>query len=236
MESRPSLSLCNVTLPSGRVADVTIDNGLVVHIGASESSLCEDRLRRSDRYACSDRHARAHAGRHAVGEGGLAVGKHECPRRGCDRCRRPAEHSPTYQFSWCPRKTCPRTHEKIHFCHFAVNSSVTRIHPFDAMWKAGAMAFGETFFAPSSYGDAVGGDALALALDRIHSVGGLATIHAEEIAAGPDTGLSAHDQHPVHRGRGESGQSGPGPQHCRMPPALLPHEFAAIHTGRPGVR
>ena len=50
------------------------------------------------------------------------------------------------------------------------------------MWQAGAMAFGETFFAPSSYGDAIGDASLSRAMDRIHAMGGLLTIHAEEIS------------------------------------------------------
>jgi len=36
-------------------------------------------------------------------------------------------------------------------CSFAINSAVTPQTPVEAMWEAGAMAFGETFFAPSSY-------------------------------------------------------------------------------------
>ena len=70
------------------------------------------------------------------------------------------------------------------FCHFAINSGVTHDTPLPAMWSAGAMAFGEVFFAPSSYGEAVTPQELATALDQIHSLGGLATIHAEEVIAG----------------------------------------------------
>jgi dihydroorotase len=62
------------------------------------------------------------------------------------------------------------------------------------MWQAGAMAFGETFFAPSSYGDAIGDASLSRAMDRIHAMDGLLTIHAEEVSESlPDTGLLSHD-------------------------------------------
>ncbi len=88
--------------------------------------------------------------------------------------------------------------QKNSLCHFAINSTVTADTPFDAMGKAGAMAFGETFFAPSSYGDAIGGESLTLALERIHSVGGLATIHAEEISPGTDIDLISHDQSAIY--------------------------------------
>jgi dihydroorotase len=61
------------------------------------------------------------------------------------------------------------------------------------MWKAGAMAFGETFFAPSSYGEAISGQQLTYALGQIGSLGALATIHAEEVSNGTDTSLLTHD-------------------------------------------
>ena len=40
------------------------------------------------------------------------------------------------------------------------------------MWTAGAMAFGETFFAPSSYGEALDAAELSRALGRIRALGG----------------------------------------------------------------
>jgi dihydroorotase len=77
-------------------------------------------------------------------------------------------------------------------CSFAINSGVTPATPFAAMWQAGAAAFGETFFAPSSYGDAIDGDTLAGALGQIHCLGALATIHAEEVTPGGDENLTLH--------------------------------------------
>jgi len=61
------------------------------------------------------------------------------------------------------------------------------------MWSAGAMAFGETFFAPSSYGDALDKHALAKSLRRIASISALATIHAENVRPGIDADLTSHD-------------------------------------------
>jgi dihydroorotase len=79
-------------------------------------------------------------------------------------------------------------------CHFGINSSVSHAVPLPAMWSAGAMAFGEVFFAPSSYGEAVTPQDLTTALDQIHTLGGLATLHAEEVIPGPDTTLESHAQ------------------------------------------
>jgi dihydroorotase len=86
------------------------------------------------------------------------------------------------------------------WCNFAINSSVTAQTPLEEMWRAGAMAFGETFFAPSSYGDAIDDAALIRAMERIHAVDGLLTIHAEEVADLPDTGMIPHDHARSPRG------------------------------------
>jgi dihydroorotase len=84
---------------------------------------------------------------------------------------------------------------KTHsFCSFAINSGVTHETPVRAMWSCGAMAFGETFFAPSSYGEAITDDELASALAEINGCGALATIHAEEVGTGDDVDLVSHDR------------------------------------------
>ena len=87
-----------------------------------------------------------------------------------------------------------RVHEaQAHsLCSFAINSGVSPDTPFEAMWKAGAMAFRRDF-CPSSYGKALDAPELSRALGRIRGLGGLATIHAEGIAPGEDTNLAAHD-------------------------------------------
>jgi dihydroorotase len=78
-------------------------------------------------------------------------------------------------------------------CSFAINGGVTPDTPLEKMWAAGAMAFGEIFFAPSSFGEALSPSDLTSALGHIRALGGLATIHAEGIATGEDTGLATHD-------------------------------------------
>jgi dihydroorotase len=84
---------------------------------------------------------------------------------------------------------------KTHsLCSFAINSGVTHDTPFSAMWSAGASAFGETFYAPSSYGDAITRAELGTALSAIHACGALATIHAEEVSDGDDLDLASHDR------------------------------------------
>lgn len=191
MELHPSLALQNVSLPDGRVADVTIRDGTVCHIGAG---IPADRVIDCTGLfvlpAATDMHVHMRGGSQSAKEdwesgtrsalaGGVTV--------------------VVDQPNAIPPVTTPETlrarifeAQENSFCHFAINSGVTHDTPINAMWSAGAMVFGEVFFAPSSYGEAVTPQELGTALTRIHALGGLATIHAEEVIQGPDTTLESH--------------------------------------------
>ncbi len=187
----PSLLLKNVRLPDGRVADITIADGRVEHAGAGRTA---DRVLDCTGLmvlpAATDMHVHMRGGAQSAKEdwttgsqsalaGGVTVVVDQpntippltTPEVFRDRVRDAREHS---------------------FCHFAINSGVTPQTEPGAMWTAGAMAFGEIFFAPSSYGDAVSAEHLRHTLGRVHELGGLATIHAEEVSAGADTSLDTH--------------------------------------------
>jgi dihydroorotase len=111
-----------------------------------------------------------------------------------------------------------RDAQKNSYCSFAVNSGVTPDTPLESMWEAGALAFGETFFAPSSYGDAISEPALRPVLERIHAMGALATIHAETIEDAEDTSLVFHDRvrSPEGEVRAVKAVSGLHPGGCRL--------------------
>jgi dihydroorotase len=194
MELHPSLVLRNVTLPGGRVADITVADGTVCHAGAAmpadRSIDCTGLLVIP---AAVDMHVHMRGGPQAQKEdwesgtksalaGGVTV--------------------VVDQPNTIPPVTTPETlrarvldAQETAFCHFGINSGVTRETPLPAMWSAGALAFGEIFFAPSSYGEAVPLHDLSSALEEIHSLGGLATVHAEEVTPGTDTSLASHEQH-----------------------------------------
>ena len=61
------------------------------------------------------------------------------------------------------------------------------------MWQAGVFAFGETFAGPSSYGETVSSDVLSSSMREISKLGGLMTIHAEQVTQGQDCLLTDHD-------------------------------------------
>jgi dihydroorotase len=191
MELRPSLVLQNVSLPDGRVADITITGGNVSHAGAGRPA---DRV-----IDCSGLFVLpAATDMHVHMRGGTQSAKEDW-ETGTKSALAGGVTVVVDQPNTVPPLTVPETFRARVFeaqenslCHFAINSGVTHDTPLPAMWSAGAMAFGEIFFAPSSYGEAVTPQELTAALDQIHSFGGLATIHSEEIAAGPDTSLESH--------------------------------------------
>jgi dihydroorotase len=193
MELRPSLLLQNVSLPDGRVADVAITDGTVRHIGAG---IPADRVIDCTSLfvlpAATDMHVHMRGGPQSAKEDWESGSKSALAGGVTVVVDQP---------NTVPPLTTPETFrarvfeaKENSFCHFAINSGVTHDTPLPAMWSAGAMAFGEVFFAPSSYGEAVTSKELGTALAKVQSLGGLATIHAEEVMPAPDTTLASHAQ------------------------------------------
>jgi dihydroorotase len=192
MDTPPSLVLRNVTLPSGRIADITLGDGKVTHVGARQGTAeCLDCTGLLVLPAATDMHVHMRGGTQSAKEdwksgsrsalaGGVTVVVDQ------------------------PNTVPPITTAKLlgdrvsdaqanSWCNFAINSGVTARTDIEKMWRAGAMAFGETFFAPSSYGDAIGDAVLIRAMERIHAFDGLLTVHAEEVSGIPDSDMISHD-------------------------------------------
>ncbi|WP_366513109.1 dihydroorotase [Methanoregula sp.] len=177
----------------GRVADISVREGVVSHAGASgpadRTIDCSDLLVLP---AAVDMHVHMRGGTQSAKEdwesgsrsalaGGATVVVDQ-PNTIPPISSPDALHARVYE---------ARSHS---LCSFAINSSVTFDTPVKGMWSAGALAFGETFFAPSSYGEALSEGELRTALREIHACGALATVHAEEVADGNDTDLVSHDR------------------------------------------
>jgi len=193
MDTPPPLLLGNVTLPWGRVADITLENGRVAHVGAGRKGIplleCTGLLVLP---AAVDMHVHM--------RGGIQSAKEDW-KSGSMSALAGGVTVVVDQPNTIPPITTPeslkdrvRDAQENSYCSFAINSGVTSDAPLESMWQAGAMAFGETFCAPSSYGDAVGETALRPALERIHALEALATIHAETIEEGEDPDLVSHDR------------------------------------------
>jgi dihydroorotase len=191
MTKRPSLVLKNTTLPGGRIADIVVQDRTVLHVGAgvpAERTIdCTGLLVLP---AAVDIHVHM--------RGGTQSGKEDW-QSGSRSALAGGVTVVVDQPNTIPPLTTPEAFTarvqdaQVHsLCSFAINSGVTPGTPFAAMWQAGAAAFGETFFAPSSYCDAIDGDILTGALGQISRLGALATIHAEEVTPGADETLPLH--------------------------------------------
>ncbi len=193
MTETVDLLLKNVTLPDGRVADVSIDRGIVRHVGAPlrafETVDCTGLLCLP---AAVDMHVHMRGGEQAYKED-FATGTASAVAGGVTVVVDQPNTIP-------PITTAERLRARVEdanrhaVCGFAVNAGVTADAHLEEMWRAGALAFGETFAAPSSYGEAIPPDVLASAFERIRRLGGLATIHAEEVVDDrPAPTLAGHE-------------------------------------------
>ncbi len=192
MGTLPPLVLKNVSLPDGRVADVTIEAGHVAHVGSA--SLSYETIDCTSLFvlpAAVDMHVHMRGGTQSAKEDWTSGTKSAIAGGVTVVLDQPNTVPPlTTPELFRQRVAEAQAHA---LCRFAINSAVTPDTPLEAMWAAGAMAFGETFFAPSSYGEALGEPALAQSLQRIERLGALATIHAENVTTGEDTNLISHD-------------------------------------------
>lgn len=191
----------NVRLSDGRVADISVAGGTVTHIGTSGRADC-------------------------VIEGGgclclpAAIDMHVHMR---DQSQREKEDWRSGSMSALaggvtivvdqpntvpPLTTAERLAQRVRLastsslCDFGINAGVTTGADLEGMWTGGAMAFGETFVGPSSYGNEVPQDVLVDAFDRVRALGALLTIHAEEVLPGIDCSLVTHNE--LRQGVGEA--------------------------------
>lgn len=193
MPSSRTLVLRNVSLVGGRVADISVRDGVVTHAGAGVPA--DQEINCTGLFvlpAAVDMHVHMRGGTQAVKEDWASGSRSALAGGVTVVVDQPNTIPPlTSPDTLWARILEARTHS---LCSFAINSSVTFDTPIRAMWANGAMAFGETFFAPSSYGEAITHQELESALRTIQSCGGLATIHAEEIRGGDDCDLPSHDR------------------------------------------
>ncbi|MDD4482785.1 MAG: dihydroorotase [Methanoregula sp.] len=192
MESRPDLVLANVLLPGGRKVDISVRDGHVVHAGAPlPAERVIDCTGQFVLPGAVDVHVHMRGGPQSAKEDWETGSRSALAGGVTVVVDQPNTVPPLTDPAAFSRRVADAQAHSL--CSFAINSAVTPKTPIEAMWGAGAMAFGETFFAPSSYGEALSAPDLSLLLGRIHALGGLATIHAESVLPGEDTGLAAHD-------------------------------------------
>lgn len=192
MAGHASLVLRNVTHPEGRVADISIDCGMVVHSGAAlPGNTTIDCTGLLVLPGATDIHVHMRGGSQSKKED-WATGSRSALAGGVTLV--------VDQPNTIPPLNTPETFRRRvedatghSACHFAINSALDSDTVIPDMWRSGAMAFGETFFGPSSYGEVVSAATLGRSLAAVRALDGLVTVHAENIGRGPDDSLSDHD-------------------------------------------
>lgn len=195
------LVLRNVMLPTGRRADIVIAGGVVRHVGAA--------VRADETIDCSRLTCLPGAvDMHVHMRGGVQAEKEDW-RTGTMSAVAGGVTVVVDQPNTVPPITTPgllrarvREAEEHAVCGFGVNAGVVPGADLPGMYDAGAMAFGETFAAPSSYGEGLDPDTLKELFARIHALGGLATVHAEEVIGPAPATLADHDR--ARSGAGEA--------------------------------
>ncbi|MDN7013075.1 amidohydrolase family protein [Methanoculleus sp. FWC-SCC3] len=195
------LVLRNVMLPTGRRADIAVVGGIVRHIGAAvravETIDCTG-------YTCLP----GAVDMHVHMRGGVQAEKEDW-RTGTTSAVAGGVTVVVDQPNTVPPIITPellrariREAEEQAVCGFAVNAGVVPEADLGGMWESGAMAFGETFAAPSSYGDGLDAETLRELFARIHALGGVVTVHAEEVSGRAPATLADHDR--ARSGEGEA--------------------------------
>lgn len=201
--SGSDLALYDVTLPDGRRADIGFKEGRVIHIGAVEKSdeyvRCHGMLLIP---AATDMHVHMrggsqsekedwHSGTRSAIAGGVTLV--------VDQPNTVPALTTSHRFN-------SRVKEAISHacCGFAINAGVTPGADLFSLWSAGAMAFGEIFAGPSSYGEALSSHDLSMALQAISHMDSLATIHAEDVGPLQPETMTAHDSNRTPQGEAEA--------------------------------
>jgi len=186
------LCIRNILMPDGRVTDISVDNGRIVHLGAGMPA---DEIIEGRRRLCMpgaiDMHVHMRGGPQAYKEDWKSGTKSAVAGGVVMVVDQPNTIPPITTGKRLLERV--REAEEKAYCRFAINGGVTPDAEFRDLWASGAMAFGETFAAASSYGTALGPEDLRTALAQVASLGALVTIHAEEVTPGDDRDLLTHD-------------------------------------------
>ena len=184
------LILSNSRLPNGRIADISIENGVITHIGSSGSGERIDCKNRLCIPAATDMHVHIRDGFQSAKED-WTTGTQAAVSGGVATIVDQPNTIPPIDSvkNFTERLALAKEHS---FCHFGINGSVTEGADFIGLIDAGVLAFGEMFAAPSSYGTALTANVIKASLKTLTEHGMLVTVHAEEVAPGEVNSLAEH--------------------------------------------
>lgn len=188
-----SLILSNARLADGRIADITITDGRISHIGSSSFSDEKIELHNSLVIpAACDMHVHMRDGVQNAKED-WSTGTMSAAAGGVSTVVDQPNSIP-------PNETRENFIKRVEtakaksFVNFGVNGSVTENSDFDGLIKEGALAFGEMFAGASSYGSALSPETIDKSLSVIAKRNMLVTVHAEEVLSQNVNNLKEHSE------------------------------------------
>ncbi|WAI00894.1 amidohydrolase family protein [Methanogenium organophilum] len=179
-------------LPDGRVADISIAGGKIIHVGAGRRA---DRTIDCTGLLCLpgavDMHVHMRGGKDQGYKEDWTSGTQSALAGGVTMVvDQPNTLPPLTDKAAFAGRVAEATRDA--YCRFGVNGYVSGASNIAALWEAGALAFGETFAAASSYGSAVSPEELGVIFAEIADLDALVTLHCEDVLPGDDTSLEAH--------------------------------------------
>ncbi len=185
------LLLSELTLPDGRIVDLQVQDGIVVHAGsAAPAHQTIDCRGLFVLPAAIDMHVHMRGGAQSVKEDWTTGSQSALAGGVTVVVDQPNTVPPIIDRGHLSARVADAAAHS--YCGFGVNGAVTRDAKIAELWQGGALAFGEVFIAPSSYGEALTPEVQQRTFAEIHQLGGLVTVHAEEVSGTAPAGLHQH--------------------------------------------
>jgi dihydroorotase len=185
------LVLKSAILPDGRVTDISITNGIITHIGSSGTTEnvieCRNRLCVP---AAIDVHVHMRDGPQATKETWM-TGTQAAVAGGIATVVDQPNTIPPIETVESFAARVQNAGEKS-LCHYAINGSATESADLLGLYRAGTLAFGEMFVAPSNHASAQTPEAIQSILTTLSTQGSLTTVHAERVNPGEVHTLAEH--------------------------------------------
>ncbi len=203
MPASPDLIIRNALIPGGRIVDIVIREGRVVHVGAGGTGAEQtvDAHGNLTLPGAIDMHVHMRGGIHQSYKETWATGTMSAVAGGVTMVVDQPNTLPALTGRTTFRERVAEAREGA-YCRFGINGAVTPDADLAGLREEGALAFGETFAAASSYGEAIGEEDLKRCLDILRRLDALITIHCEEVQDGRDVDLALHRQ--LRSGAGEA--------------------------------
>jgi len=185
------LLLSDLTLPDGRTVDLQVRDGIVVHAGAGAPAYqtidCRGLFVLP---GAIDMHVHMRGGSQSVKEDWTSGSQSALAGGVTVVVDQPNTVPPITNREHLEVRVADAVAHS--YCGFGVNGAVTRDAGITELWQGGALAFGEVFIAPSSYGEALTPEVQERTFAEVHQLGGLVTVHAEEVSGTAPAGLLQH--------------------------------------------